>query len=95
MVAQQLPCCIYLDVLMWKYLECPGKVTGYHPILPCFIGIGPDLRLKVINLKMELKVIFGCLLYDHITWLPCTSSGDVKIIIVAALLRSYRALVTV
>ena len=96
LVAQQLPCCRYLYVPMWKDIECQGKCPGARPlVLPWFLVVDLDLRLKMRYLKLELKVIVGWLFWDLIVWLPYTGDVNAEMIIVETWLRSYCALGTV
>ena len=68
---------------MCKDLDFPGKGNGYRPLLALILVLDLDLRFKVIDFKIELKVVVGFLFCDLIVWLPCTGDGGVKIVIVA------------
>ena len=65
---------------MVKGLEWSGKVPGSLPlVLLLFLLVDLDLRLNLIYLKVELKVLVDFLFCDLIAWLPCTRDGSVKI----------------
>ena len=48
-----------------------------------------DLRLKLIDLKTELRIIVDGLFCDLIAWLPYTVSDNVEIRIVETVLLSF------
>ena len=96
MVAQQFLCCIYWDFQMCKYPEWPGKSPGARLlVLPWFIVVDLDLRLKMRYLKLELKVLVGWLFWNLIAWLPYTDNDNAEIRLVTTWPRIYRALGTV
>ena len=80
-VTQQLPCCRYLYVLRRWDLRWPGKVPGARQlvILAWFLVLELGLRLKVINFRMELKVLVNYLFCNLIAWSPWTVNGSIKI----------------
>ena len=45
-------------------------------------------------MKLKLKVLVDCLLYDLISWIPFTGNGSVKIIVVVTSSCIYLALGT-
>ena len=71
---------------MWKYLGLIGKGPGAHQmaLLPRFLVVDLDLRFKMIDLKLELKVLVGCSFFNLIVCLLYTGNGDAEIIIATA-----------
>ena len=56
---------------MWKDLGLPSKGTGYHHlvVLQIFPVVDLYFKLRLRYLKIDLKVIFCCLLCELIAWL--------------------------
>ena len=81
---------------MWKYLGLIGKGPGAHQLamLPWFILVDLDLRFKMRDLKLELKVLVGCFFFNLISFLSFTGNGSVKIIVVVTSSCIYPALGT-
>ena len=56
-VTQKFTCCIDLDVLRWSYLEWKFRGPGVYLLSPLFLVLEPDLRFKLIGVRLELKVL--------------------------------------
>ena len=82
---KQLPCCRYLDVLRLWDLGWSGKVPVSRKmvlLIPWFLVLDLNLRLKVRDVEIELKVLVYYILMglfcNLITWLPYIWNGSIK-----------------
>ena len=77
--AQQLPCCRAWDVLRWKDIGWTGEgPRAFQMVLPWFLVLYLDLRLKVRDVKLELKILVDYLLCNLIAWLPWNDNVSIK-----------------